>query len=107
MDRHGPRWRNLASSKSGKYGDLPVGRAAERHKSQTPIPKREGLAILSRPTKKKMLIRIESSYFVAGIVREAGKACRIAPILEWMAGMKLQAILKYCKKKGFKVTIME
>lgn len=54
-----------------------------------------------------MIIRIESPYFVAGIVREKGRPQRYAPILRWMARMKLGAIKRWCIRKGYQYQIME
>jgi len=54
-----------------------------------------------------MIIRITAPHFVAGIVREQGKPCRYAPIVKWMAGMKVSAIKNYCRRKKFKCEVIE
>ena len=45
------------------------------------------------------MLRISSPYFVAGIVR--GGEC--APIIHYMKGWTLKAILAYCRYKGWTV----
>jgi len=49
----------------------------------------------------EVLIRIESSYFVAGIiVGEQYNKC--APIVHYMRDWSIQKIKNYCSKKGWR-----
>jgi len=46
-----------------------------------------------------MLIRIESPYFVVGVVTEMGVVKRAAPIVKYMIGWKIYKVIDYCKYK--------
>lgn len=48
-----------------------------------------------------VMVRIEASHFVAGII--VGE--RAAPILKYMIGWPTEKIIKYCQKKGWKWTV--
>lgn len=49
-----------------------------------------------------MLWRIESSYFVAGlIVSDKGFVIDAAPILNWMKGKRWSDMKRYCINKGW------
>ena len=55
-----------------------------------------------------MLLRISSNYFVAGVVLnpdlfENEFVSKTAPILHYMNSWKLEKVLEYCSKKGWKV----
>lgn len=50
-----------------------------------------------------MMLRIVAPHFVAGIVR--GGEC--APIIRYMKGWTLRAILAHCRRKGWQVELME
>ena len=53
----------------------------------------------------KSLIRIESSYFVAGIVIDQnGQVVKAAPIVKYMVGWNTEKVETYCKKRGWKGT---
>jgi len=57
-------------------------------------------------TKTEKLIRIESSYFVAGItIGDTYNKC--APILHYMKDWDIQKIKNYCSKKGWKLQEIE
>lgn len=51
-----------------------------------------------------MLLRIQSSYFVAGIEVGAGRA---APIVRYMVGWDIQRIQAYCARKGWRVEMVD
>lgn len=53
---------------------------------------------------KDILIRIESSYFVAGLDRY-NNIC--APIIKYMKYWSLQKIIRYCNKKGWSYLIYD
>ena len=58
-----------------------------------------------------MLIRIEAPYFCAGVVLAADPwpfevAVRAAPIVKYMVGWGRGRIVRYCVRKGWKVTTL-
>jgi len=48
------------------------------------------------------MIRIESPYFVAGVVFSDSTVTRSAPIVKYMQGWKKSDVIKYCIKKAWK-----
>lgn len=61
----------------------------------------------------KDFIRIESSFFVAGIEWNAYYVCRVkqykhrcAPIIHYMSTWSLEKILEYCAKRGWKWKVL-
>ena len=53
-----------------------------------------------------MLIRIKSSYFVAGVVLENAKVIQAAPIVNYMRGWSVENVIEYCRAKGWKVQVL-
>lgn len=61
-----------------------------------------------------MLVRVVSSYFVAGLIFEHGYVVQAAPILKWMGpqrghakGMSESGVREYIKHRGWKATIVK
>lgn len=52
-----------------------------------------------------MLIRIKSSYFVAGVEVFDNGNKRCADIISYMENWSVNKIFRYCKKKGWKARI--
>lgn len=53
-----------------------------------------------------MLIRIESSYFVAGVIFGDEKVIIAAPIIKYMIGWNMYKVINYCKQKNWKFEIL-
>jgi hypothetical protein len=51
---------------------------------------------------RESMIRIESPYFVAGVIVQGDKVIRAAPIVKYMFGWTATKVVEYCKKKGWK-----
>lgn len=49
------------------------------------------------------LVRIQASYFVAGVLMENNVCIQAAPILGWMVGQNAFRLSTYCTEKGWKV----
>jgi len=52
-----------------------------------------------------MLIRICSSYFVAGVVLEDNVVIKTAPIIKYMKGWNSNKVVKYSINKNWKIDI--
>ena len=57
--------------------------------------------MLNHPMKNNLL-RIESSYFVAGAIMRRSTCHSCAPIIKYMKGWSSKKIINYCIKKGWK-----
>jgi hypothetical protein len=53
-----------------------------------------------------VLIRISSSYFVAGIILEDKVVVKCAPILRYMRGWSGSDVINYCNKKGWHIEVL-
>jgi hypothetical protein len=51
-----------------------------------------------------MLIRISSSYFTAGYDTESKT---IVPIIKYIKGWSVEKIVSYCRKKNWKIEIVD
>jgi len=52
------------------------------------------------------LIRIESKYFVAGVIFNENYICiKAAPIIKYMVGWEATKFINYCKSKGWKLYV--
>jgi len=54
-----------------------------------------------------MLLRIKSSYFVAGIIIENGTVIQAAPIVGYMIRWRHQRVMDYCRKKRWILDVLE
>ena len=50
------------------------------------------------------MIRIESHYFVVGVIITDEIVVRAPPIVKYMKGWSVQRVTNYCEKKGWKMT---
>ena len=55
----------------------------------------------------KILYRVTSPYFCAGIVVQLGKIVVTAPILSWTNGKLFVSFLAYCRHKNWDVEKIE
>ena len=54
-----------------------------------------------------MLIRIESSYFVAGVETNYSVVVRAAPIIKYMIGWHSSKVVSYCEKKKWSYQMLK
>jgi hypothetical protein len=54
-----------------------------------------------------MLIRIDSGYFVAGVVLEGAYVVRAAPIVKYMMGWTKERVVSYSHRKKWKYEICD
>lgn len=55
----------------------------------------------------RTLYRITAPHFCAGLISQEAKIVRAAPIIHWMRGQDTDALIAYCKLKGWKLEVVQ